>query len=479
MKVLFAVWELPPFFKVGGLGDVARALPADLIMMGVDIAVVMPFYKAVRFGETNKKHTHTFHCTYNGKEEKVDIYKALHPLNNFPCFFLKNSIYLDVVIDQDTWPFFNKAIIEAIKGNFLSFTPDIIHCNDVHTGMLPLLIKEEKLPIKSLLTIHNLAHQGRVSKDVLSKLGINQEKGSILAWERETKQLNLLMEGIIHADVVTTVSPTYAREIMTEEYGIGLDEILRGKEGRVFGILNGINITRYLKHDSGKKCDFVRSRMDHPDQIAANLSYYLSKKKENKKLLQKKLGFEEKDDIPLTCFVGRFDAFQKGLDILHRMIRNLDLENHQFVILGSGNVDWEARFEWFNKFYPQNVYCNFTFNEGLAHEIYESSDFIVIPSKFEPCGLIQMLAMFFGTIPIAHRTGGLIDSIKNNHNGFLFEKYTSESLERVYRKAIDLRLHDSKTYDVMVMAALTADFSWKKSAAEYITLYEKLCSGEY
>ncbi|KKS47332.1 MAG: Glycogen synthase, partial [Candidatus Gottesmanbacteria bacterium GW2011_GWA2_42_18] len=131
MKVLFAVWELPPFFKVGGLGDVARALPADLIMMGVDIAVVMPFYKAVRFGEINKKHIRTFHCIYNGKEEKVDIYKALHPLNNFPCFFLKNSIYLDVVIDQDTWPFFNKAIIEAIKGNFLSFTPDIIHCNDV------------------------------------------------------------------------------------------------------------------------------------------------------------------------------------------------------------------------------------------------------------------------------------------------------------------------------------------------------------
>ena len=191
------------------------------------------------------------------------------------------------------------------------------------------------------------------------------------------------------------------------------------------------------------------------------------------------MGFEIRDDIPLSCFVGRFDPYQKGLEILHRMIRKLDLENHQFVILGSGNVEWEERFAWFNSFYPKNISCNFTFNEELAHEIYESSDFILIPSKFEPCGLIQMLAMFFGTIPIAHRTGGLIDSIKNNHNGFLFDSYSSETLLHTYNKAVNLLLNDRKTYDVMVMAALTADFSWKKSAMEYIALYEKLYSGEY
>ena len=477
MRVLFAVWELPPFFKVGGLGDVARALPADLIRMGVEIAVVVPFYKAVRFGNINKQHSGSFICSYGDKEETVNIYKSLHPLNNFPVYFLQNKKYLDVVIDSDTWPFFNKAIIEAIKKKLFAFIPDIIHCNDLHSGLIPLLVKEEKLNIKTMLTIHNLAHQGRSNKDVLTKMGINEMRGSLLAWEREAKQLNFLMEGIIHSDIVTTVSPTYAREIMTEEFGMGLDEVLRGKEGKVFGILNGINITRYLRHEGGETCQFVERRLVSSDKIAEDLKFYLEKKRENKKKLQKKLGFAENEEIPLSCFIGRFDPNQKGLDILHRMIRNLDLENHQFVLLGSGNVEWEGKFEWFNKFYPENISCNFTFNEGLAHEIYESSDFILIPSKYEPCGLIQMLGMFFGTIPIAHRTGGLIDSIKNNHNGFLFEKYTSEALEHTYRKAIDLWHNDKKTYEVMVMAALTADFSWKKSAGEYLNLYRKLLSG--
>lgn len=477
MKVLFAVWEIAPYFKVGGLGDVARALPADLIRMGVEIAVVLPLYKAVRFHEIKKERVGLVNFNYDGIEEKVEVFKSLHPLNNFPVFFLKNKKYMDVVADPDTWPFFNKAIIETIKQKLFPFTPDIIHCNDLHTGLLPLLVKEEKLPIKTMLTIHNLAHQGRTNKEVLKKMGIDIKKGSFLAWERIAKQLNILMDAIIHADLVTTVSPTYASEILTEEYGMGLDEILRGKEGRIFGILNGINISRYLKHGENKKCDFVKNRLDHPDKIASDLGFYLERKKENKRRLQKKMGFIESDDIPLSCFVGRFDPYQKGLDILHRMIRHLDLENHQLILLGSGNVEWEEKFEWFNKFYPQNVSCNFTFNEGLAHEIYESSDFILIPSKYEPCGLIQMLAMFFGTIPIARRTGGLIDSIKNNHNGFLFEKYTAESLEYSYKKAINMRIHDRKTYEEMVLAALTADFSWKKSAGQYLELYRKLVNG--
>ena len=457
----------------------ARALPADLIRMGVDIALVIPLYKAVRFDNVKKEKAGSFSIKYDGQEETIEVIKVSHPLNNFPVFFLKNKKYLDVVEHMNTWPFFNKAIIEGVKKNIFPFYPDIIHCNDVHTSLIPLIVKEEKLKIKTMVTIHNLAHQGRVNKDILEKMGINENKGNFLAWEHASKQLNMLMEAIIYADVVTTVSPTYAREIMTEEYGSGLDEVLRGKEGRVFGILNGINISRYMHHGKRRICEFVKKRVDNPDKIATDLSFYLEKKRENKKKLQKKLGFEIRDDIPLSCFVGRFDPYQKGLEILHRMIRKLDLENHQFVILGSGNVEWEERFAWFNSFYPKNISCNFTFNEELAHEIYESSDFILIPSKFEPCGLIQMLAMFFGTIPIAHRTGGLIDSIKNNHNGFLFDSYSSETLLHTYNKAVNLLLNDRKTYDVMVMAALTADFSWKKSAMEYIALYEKLYSGEY
>ena len=400
----------------------ARALPADLIRMGADIAVVIPLYKAVRFGNIKHEKTGSFELIYDKKKERVDVYKAYHPLNNFPVFFLKNKKYLDVVDKNDTWPFFDLAIVEGIRKNIFSFQPDIVHCNDQHTGLIPMLIKEKNLKIKTMFTIHNLAHQGRINKNVLGKMRLDEGKGNFFGWERISKQLNLLMEGIIHCDVVTTVSPTYAKEIMMEDYGMDLDEVLRGKEGRVFGILNGININRYFRHSSKRVCEFVKRRVDNPEGIANDLSYYLEKKRENKRKLQKKLGLEQRDDIPLSCFVGRFDPFQKGLDILHRMIRNLDLENHQFVILGSGSVDWEEKFAWFNSFYPKNISCNFTFNEELAHEIYESSNFILIPSKFEPCGLIQMLAMFFGTLPIAHRTGGLIDSIRNNHNGFLFDK---------------------------------------------------------
>jgi len=474
MKVLFVVWEIAPFFKVGGLGDVARALPSDLIRMGAEVAVVAPLYKATRFGAIKKTRVSAFKFSYAGRREEIEVYKVLHPLNNFPVFFLRNRTYLNVVNNKETWPFFDKVVVTAIKENIFSFKPDIIHCHDLHTGLIPLLIKEEGLNIKTMLTVHNLAHQGVVDRSVFGKMGIDVKKGKLLVWESAAKQVNMLMEGIIHSDIVTTVSPTYAREIMTEEYGMGLDEVLRGKEGRVFGILNGINITRYLKHEDGRICQFVQKRIESPEKIAADLSYYLEKKKERKRKLQKKLGLKTDERIPLSCFVGRFDPYQKGLDILHRMIRNLNLSDHQFVILGSGYVEWEHKFEWFNKFYPKNISCNFTFNEGLAHEIYEASDFILIPSKFEPCGLIQMIAMFFGTIPIARKTGGLIDSIKNNYNGFIFDSYTSIALTYAYKKAIDMWKNNRKAFEEMVLAALTSDFSWRKSAGEYLTLYKKL-----
>ena len=277
----------------------------------------------------------------------------------------------------------------------------------------------------------------------------------------------MLMEGVIHADIITTVSPTYSREIMTEEEGCGLEDILRGKEGRVFGVLNGIDINKN------------HLRKLHMDSLDRNdVSVFEKKKRDNKLHLQKKLGFKVSEKIPLSCFVGRFDPWQKGLDILHKMLRRIDLSRHQFVILGTGDHDWEERFQWLAKFYPRNVFCNFKFDEKLAYRLYAASDFIIIPSKYEPCGLIQMMAMYFGTIPIAHKTGGLIDSIKNEVNGFLFDRYSSEVLEHTYKKAIKIYQSDHKKMHEMMKETLTADFSWKKSAGEYLKLYQKLIAGE-
>lgn len=466
MKILFAVWEIAPFFRFGGLGDVARSLPATLKELGVDIRVIVPYYKAVKLGNVKRSHAGKLKVAYAGKQTKVEIYQIFHPVNKFPVYFLRSEKYLDIAHGIDTFAFFNKAVVEIIKQNTLSFIPDIIHCNDIHAGFIPLLVKEAKLPIKTILTIHNLAYQGRTSKEILGKLDLHN-KGKLFLWEIKSRQINMLMEGITHADIVTTVSPTYAKEIMTEEFGCGLEDILRGKEGRVFGVLNGIEINR--RH-------LAKLHIDPAER--ADILLFEKKKRENKLHLQKKLGLKVSERLPLSCFIGRIDPLQKGLDILHKMLRRINLTHHQFAVLGAGDHEWEERFQWLSKFYPSNVSCNFRFDEKLAYRLYAGSDFILIPSKFEPCGLIQMMAMYFGTIPIAHKTGGLIDSIKNEVNGFLFDRYSSEVLEHTYRKAIKIYQSDRKKMHEMMQEALTADFSWKKSAGEYLVLYNKLVSGE-
>lgn len=467
MKVLFVSWELDPFFKFGGLGDVSRSLPAALKELGVDIRNIIPFYDVLKFGRTKRRETGNFEVIYGGKKEKVEIYEVQNPKNNVPVYLLRNKTYLSIAKSPDTFAFFDKAIVEIIQKNYLSFLPDVIHCNDHHTGLIPLLIRAMKLPVKTILTIHNLSYQGRNSTEVLEKLEVNHLKSKIMNWEIESRQLNFLMEGIIHADLVTTVSPTYAKEIMTEEFGVGLEEVLRGKEGRVLGILNGIDVKfNHLLHSKAVKYPYAQK----------NLSWEEGKRR-NKIYLQKKLGLRIENNIPLFSFIGRFDPRQKGIDIIHKMMRRIDVEKYEFVILGKGNQEWEERYEWLCKFYPKNVSCNFEFNDILAYQIYAASDFILIPSKFEPCGLIQMIAMSFGTLPIAHRTGGLSDSIKDNMNGFLFDDYSSEALEKAVLKALDIWQNKKQQYKIMVVEALKTDFSWKKSAVEYLGLYQKLVDG--
>lgn len=455
MKVLFAVWELDPFIKVGGLGDVASSLPRALNVLGADIRTVIPFYKALRLRHSRKKFIKRFTLKYAEKIEKVEVYEVAHPLSKVPVYLLKNSKYLDVPQFPDTYAFFNKAIVAMVAENQLTWIPEIIHCNDLHTALIPLLLKESKMSIKTMLTIHNLTYQGKTSLDVLDRIGIQKSKCQVVQWETESKQFNFLLEGITHADIITTVSPNYALEIMTEEYGAGLEEVLRGKEGRVFGVLNGID--------------------DHRREIIRlPKSSWEEEKKTSKRYLQKKLGLKVDESIPMLSFIGRFDPKQKGIDILHKMLRTMDLKNYEFVILGKGDLEWEERFLWLDTFYPKNVSCTFVFNDKLANQIYAASDFILVPSIFEPCGLIQMIAMSYGALPIAHRTGGLTDSINSGHNGFLFNNYSAETFRETVDKAVNIWRHEKKQYKEMVANALSADFSWDKSAKEYLKLYKKL-----
>ena len=456
MKVLFAVWELDPFIKVGGLGDVAESLPRALSSLGIDIRTVIPFYKVVKLGRTKKKLVKYFTLKYADELQKVEIYEVVHPVSKVPVYLLKNKRYLDDPKFPDTFAFFNKAIVAMVAENYVSWIPEIIHCNDVHTALIPLLLKENKMSTKTMLTIHNLTYQGRTSLEILARIGLEKNNCQVVQWETEAKKINFLLEGITHADIITTVSPTYAKEILTEEYGAGLEEVLRAKEARIFGVLNGID--------------------DHRRETAQKYSWQ-DEKKLSKQYLQKKLGLKVDESIPLLAFIGRFDPKQKGIDILHKMLRTIDLSSYEFIVLGKGDLEWEERFQWLDTFYPKNVACEFVFNDRFAHQMYAASDFILIPSKFEPCGLIQMIAMSYGTIPIAHRTGGLIDSIKNGDNGFLFNNYSAETLRETVEKAVHIWRHEKKHYHEMVENALSTDFSWDKSAKEYLRLYEKLIIG--
>ena len=473
MNVLFAVWENDPFFKLGGLGDVARSLPGALKTLSVDIRVVIPYYKVVKFGRNKKTKIGVYDFLYAGKKEKVEVWQASHPYTKVTAYFLKNKRYLEKVVSMDTWGFFDKAVVELIKQDILKWKIDVLHINDKHCGLIPLLVRLEKLPIKTMLTIHNLAYQGQAPVSVIKNMDINPNECKMLKWEIKERQINFLLEAIVHADIITTVSPTYAKEILTEEYGAGLNDILKGKEGKLFGILNGIDIDwRHTTRDPA-----VRYPYGPTEKIVnGKIEYYDWKqgKALDKEYLQKKLGLKVNKDIPMICFIGRLAAAQKGIEILHTMLRRIDQTKFQFVILGAGQKAWEERFQWLSTFYPKYISCNFHFDDTLAHQIYAASDFIVIPSKYEPCGLIQMIAMLFGTLPIAHKTGGLKDSIRDGYNGFLYSAYSSEALEAKVIKAVDMLKNDKPAYKTMVTNALKTDFSWKKNAKEYLFLYQKL-----
>jgi len=460
MNVLFVVWELDAFFKLGGLGDVARSFSGAMKNLGVDIRIILPYYSVIKMENNVKTLKGKFSLLYAGKKEHVEIWETVHPHTHVPVYLVKNTKYLNIVTKIDTWGFFNKAVVTMLKQDTLQWHPDILHLNDHHCGLIPLLLKQAHLPIKTMITIHNLFHQGHASFAVIRDAGLDPTACTPVSWEIPSKQINFLLEGIIHSDIITTVSPSYAKEIMTEEFGCGLNEYLKGLEGRVVGILNGIDVE--------KKLSEAKSRQAGPR------ASWKEEKVKNKRYLQKQLGLKVSNDIPLFCFIGRLDAKQKGLEILHTMLRRINQEKIELVILGTGDKPWEERLQWLATFYPKHISCNFMFNEAIAHQIYAASDFILIPSRFEPCGLIQMIAMLFGTIPIAYKTGGLKDSIQDGVTGFLFDKYNSLALERAVTRAITLRRDHKNEFEQMTKNAMLKDFSWKKSALKYLSLYKQL-----
>lgn len=467
------MWEVEPFLKVGGLGEVARSLPRALKSMGVDIRLVIPHYRALKLLGQRKKKKAEFTILYGTKHVPITIHKIYFLNTDIPIYLIGNKQYFDKPI-VETFVVFALAVVEALKaGLFGAWIPDIVHCNDNHCGLIPLLIKTNKLPIKTLLTIHCITHQRKFSAKIADKLHIPREKLGLIKWESESHQFNLLQEGILNADWVNTVSPTYLKEIETEEHGAGLDVLMREKSFKTSAILNGIDYN--LKNPATNSFLNVRYSANEKDSINdASVADIARGKQLNKKALQERLQLPVSATTPIIGYIGRLDQRQKGIDLIHRMIVRDALRECQFVIMGQGDEMWEERFHLLSAFNPERVSVITVYDDALASLIYAASDFMMIPSYFEPCCLIQMNAMRYGAIPIARGTGGLTDTVINGKNGYIFTNSSSIDLEEKIITALKIKSTEPKKHLKMIETAMKRDFSWTESAKQYMHLYDQL-----
>ncbi len=442
LKVLFVSSELTPIVKVGGLGDVAGTLPKYLKNY-VDIESVIPLYKSIL---TSKPETIP---NSDVKINYIDI----------PEYFSSRDNIYGYQDDPIRFAAFCREIVDKICEGYFGEV-DILHLNDSHTSFIPIMLKDRGIDnVKTILTIHNLgsAYQGRYSLDILDILKLNRTHIT-LEFDKADKEIDPLLQGILNADIVSTVSPTYAQEILTKEYGSGLNDFLELRKNELFGILNGIDYSIFSPE------------IDKTIYTNYNISNYKIGKLENKKKLIEELHINFNTDYPIYSFIARLD-YQKGIDILISAMKTLKDKNIQFLLLGTGAKDFENELQEMNS-QNNNIFAIIDFDPILANKIYASADALIIPSKYEPSGLTQMIAMKYGTLPIVRSTGGLKDSVFNMKTGFVFENYSALDLTDTLKEAS--AMYNTGQWDQMIHNAMSADFSWHKSSQKYLVLYNKL-----
>lgn len=474
MKVLIAASEAHPFIKTGGLGDVIGALPKSLKKLGVDVRVVIPNYKDIKKEiKENLKFIRSFNVNVGWRNQYCGILE--YEIENVKFYLLDNEYYFkrDGLYgygdDGEKFAFFNKAIMEFLKDD--EWTPDVIHCNDWQTAMIPVLQKVEykeyeKLKnIKTMISIHNLFFKGMFSKEILPDLfGYDYElfnNGSL----EHYGAVSFLKGGINYADKVTTVSKTYLEEIKTEEYGEKLDGLLLYRNKDLKGIVNGIDYDEYNPMTD----EYIYINYDKN-------TIFLKDK--NKEKLQEELGLEVNKDIPMIGMVSRL-THQKGCDIIIRILEELLKKKVQVVVLGTGDYMYEASLMDFERRHKGKVSANIKFSNELAHKIYSSSDLFLMPSLFEPCGLGQLIALRYGTLPIVRETGGLKDTVlpynkyTGRGTGFSFSNYGHEELLNTIKLALEI-YKEKDIFKSLAVQAMEEDNSWEKSAKEYLKLYKSL-----
>ncbi len=472
LKILFISAEVAPFAKTGGLGDVGGSLPKALRALGHDVRVVMPAYRSIETDYYAGRGGYTalpggLAVPVRGAPTPAGVFEGRLPGSDVPVYFIAQRSLFDrdeiygYPDDPYRFAFFSRAALELTLA--LPWRPDVVHAHDWHAA--PALTwlatagqtDERFRGLASLFTIHNLAHQGRTHWDIFSYLGLITHG---LA-EEAYSEVNFMARGIYHATLVNTVSPTYAREIMTPDGGAGLYPLLRHRAYDVHGILNGL--------------DYAIWDPSTDRRLAANFSAgTLEARRANKRALQQRAGLPERDDVPLVAMVSRLD-WQKGLDITGHVVHlllNGGAGEAQFVVLGTGAPEYEGMLAQLAGYHRGKMAAFLTYAGSLAPLIYAGSDLFLVPSRFEPCGLGQLIAMRYGSVPVVRATGGLADTVQDSVTGFTFNAYSAEAFWQALQRAIYIYRVDRESWRAIQHNGMTTDFSWPRSARGYQQLYE-------
>ncbi len=477
-NILFVASEGVPFIKTGGLADVVGSLPKCVDKRYFDVRVMIPKYTCIPQELRDKMvYKTSFYMDFNWKNEYVGILEA--EVDGVIYYFIDNESKFggfrpyssNVLEDIEKFAFFSKAALSAMP--LLGFRPDVIHCHDWQTGLVPVYLKERFQGneffhgIKSIMTIHNLKFQGKwdvkTIKDMTGLPDYFFTPDKLEAY----KNANLLKGGLVYADAITTVSETYAKEIMTPFYGESLDGLMRAREHDLRGIVNGIDYTDY-NPENDKYID-----------VNYDAKNFRKEKVKNKRLLQKELGLEENDKIMMIGIVSRLTD-QKGFDLIAYMMDELCQDAVQIVVLGTGEEQYENMFRHFDWKYNNKVSANIYYSEAMSHKIYAACDAFLMPSLFEPCGLSQLMALRYGTLPIVRETGGLKDTVEpyneyeGKGTGFSFVNYNAHEMLDTIRYAEKIYYDKKREWNKMVDRAMAADFSWEVSAKKYQEMYDWL-----
>lgn len=474
MKIFYIAAEASPFIKTGGLADVAGSLPKAFAKKGEDISVVMPLYGQIPFKyKEEMEYIGAYNVDLDWRRQYAGVFKLVKDGVNFyfidnEFYFNRNSIY-GQGDDGERFVYFSKAVVLLFR--FLDIKPDIVHANDWHTGLVPLYIKDFARgdgfyeDIKTAYTIHNIKYQGVFpAEGMLQLMGLSTEyyhDDGIKFYDA----INMMKAGIVYSDLLTTVSKTYAHEITYPYFGEGLDGIIRKHERKLVGIINGIDYDKY----NPKKDPMIYENYDVDN---------LDKKVKNKTELQKLVGLPVRKDVPVIAMVTRLVDL-KGIDLLDYILGEMLQLDIQFIVLGTGEYRYEEMLRFYERIFKDKMSARIYFNEDHSHKIYSGADLYLMPSIAEPCGISQLIAMRYGTVPIVRETGGLQDTVEpynvytGEGTGFSFSNINAHEMLFAVKKALEV-YDEPEAFKNIVTTAMERDFSWKMSSDEYISHYERI-----